>query len=113
MFNEEFLELLKKRGVSPYKLAKELDIPKSLVYDWRNGVRVPSAENLVKLSGYFGVPLARLLGSGEYGEYDETEEDLMLLLHAARRLSKQDHDELVGGFKKSIELYLRAKGERV
>lgn len=112
MFNKIFIKLMQEKNVTPYKLAKELNIPKSLVYDWKNGVRTPNAENLVKLSSYFNVSVSYLLGEPDRSAEDEADQDLLVLLRAAKNLSKKDHDELVENFKRSIELYLRAKGEK-
>ena len=48
--------------MNPLSLAKEIGVPKSIVYEWRQGVREPSMENLLRLSDFFGVSLEYLTG---------------------------------------------------
>jgi len=67
----------------------------------------------MKLSEYFGVSMAYLLGGAETLPScdDNSEKELALMLRAARQLSPEDHDELVETLKKNVALYLRAKGQ--
>ncbi len=51
-----------KSGKSQYGLVKQQKISASLVFDWLTGKRLPSMENLVKLSEYFEVSVDYLLG---------------------------------------------------
>ena len=50
MFTERFNELLKSRGINAITLAKEIGVPKSIVYEWRSGVRDPSLENMLRIA---------------------------------------------------------------
>ncbi|MDD6799260.1 MAG: helix-turn-helix transcriptional regulator [Firmicutes bacterium] len=111
MFSDIFSQLLQSNKTNPLRVARDLGIPKSIVYEWKQGLRDPSAENLKKLSDYFGVSPAYLLGSDDSGEQvDESERQLVLMLREAKRLSPKDHDELVENFKKNLDIYLRIKG---
>ena len=82
-------------------------MPKSVVYEWKNGEREPSVENMVKLSEFFGVSLEYLAGQSEAPDSEERE--LIVMLRAAKEISKDDHDELIDSFKKNISAYLRSK----
>ena len=57
MFTERFNELLKSRGINAVTLAREIGVPRSIVYEWRSGVRDPSLENMLRVADYFGVSL--------------------------------------------------------
>lgn len=107
MFSEIFCHLLKEHNTNPLRLAKEIGVPKSIVYEWKNGEREPSIENTVKLSQYFGVSLEYLTGREE--STDSSERELIIMLRAAREISKDDHDELLESFKKNLGAYLRSK----
>ena len=110
MFNETFASLLKSKGMNPLSLAKAIGVPKSIVYEWKNGLREPSMENLVKLSDYFEVSLEYLTGkSGDANKNlppSEEEAELLLLLRAARQISEEDHNALVRSFKANLDVYL-------
>lgn len=107
MFSDILTELLSERGINTLRLAKEIGVPKSLVYEWRNGQREPSVANMVKLADYFGVPLEYLAGREE--KTDEGEKELIVMLRAAREISKDDHDEFVDSFRKNLGAYLNSK----
>lgn len=62
MFSEKFIELLQKHETSTYKLTKETGLSNGMISDWKNGKRLPSAENLIKVADYFGVSIDYLLG---------------------------------------------------
>jgi transcriptional regulator with XRE-family HTH domain len=68
VFYDKYVQLCKRRGVSPSAAAIEAGLSKSLVTKWKaNKVDVPSPDVLKKLSAYFGVPVSELLGEEEMG----------------------------------------------
>lgn len=106
MFTERFNELLKSRGINAVTLAKEIGVPKSIVYEWRSGARDPSLENMLRVADYFGVSLEYLTGRED--EETDIEKELLVLLRAARDISVEDHDALVNSFKSNLNIYLRS-----
>jgi transcriptional regulator with XRE-family HTH domain len=106
MFTERFNELLRSRGINAVTLAKEIGVPKSIVYEWRSGVRDPSLENMLRVADYFGVSLEYLTGRED--EENDIEKELLVLLRAARDISVEDHDALVNSFKSNLNIYLRS-----
>ncbi len=112
MFSDIFRQLLQDNHTTALQTAKDLHIPKSIVYEWKNGQRTPSAENMKKLAAYFHVSFAQLLGIPETDspeDSDNSEQELLLMLRTAREISPEDHNELVENMKRSLNLYLRAK----
>lgn len=109
MFKDNFERLLQERGISALQLARETGIPKSVVYEWRKGERLPSAENLAKLSRYFGVSLDEIMGelsvflSGE-------ERDLIMLLREASKVSGEQREKIMDELKRGMEKYLSESG---
>lgn len=97
MFYDRFVYLCKQKGISPTRAALDAGISKSLVTKWKtNNVKDPSPDVLRKLSKYFNITVAELMGeetektptvSGEpeidmseidiafYGGYKELSED--------------------------------------
>ena len=62
MFKDIFSKLIHDRGLSPYKVAKDTKIPKSIVYEWASGEREPISEYVLTLANYLDVSVDYLLG---------------------------------------------------
>lgn len=57
-------ELMQKRGVSSYKLAKKIGVHVSTVTNWKEG-NSPKIEHLKKVADYFGVTVDDLLSDNQ------------------------------------------------
>ena len=64
MLQEEFLKPL---GLTPYRLAKDIDVPATRVYDIVSGKRAITAETDLLLCRYFGLSDGWWLAVQEYG----------------------------------------------
>lgn len=53
--------ILFDKGVTPYRMCKDLDIPTSSITGWRRGDYNPSLRNLKKIADYLGVSISELL----------------------------------------------------
>ena len=54
--------MAERNNLSAYKLSKETGISDRLIGYWKNGDKLPSAENIVILATYFGISSDYLLG---------------------------------------------------
>lgn len=54
-FQDKLKELRNQKGISQYKLAKDLNISRSVVAKWETGLVVPSDESLKLLCNYFNI----------------------------------------------------------
>lgn len=54
---EKFAALLKERGLTAYRVAKENDIAPSVFSDWKTGRSKPKFDKLLILAKYFNVPV--------------------------------------------------------
>ena len=61
-FPQQFDFLLKHFIYTCYKLSKELKIHQSTLYAWKNGKRVPTVENIIKLAEFFDCRVDFILG---------------------------------------------------
>lgn len=52
---EKLQKLLDKKGITAYRLSKELGISKSKFSDWKSGRSIPKTDKLIKIADYFGV----------------------------------------------------------
>ncbi len=64
MSYRRFEELLRGKGATVYRVAKETGIPASTFTDWKNGRSVPKTEKMIKIADFFGVGLEQLIGEG-------------------------------------------------
>ena len=111
MFADIFNTLLKERGTNALSVAKQINVPKSIVYEWKQGKREPSMENLIKLSDYFQVSLEYLSGI-DNEQTSENERELLVLLRAAKSISEEDHDALINSFKANLNVYIKSNDKR-
>ncbi len=109
MFSDNLKYLLQIRRMNPMMLAKDIQVPKSIVYEWTHGQREPSMDNLLKLADYFSVSLEYLTGRPETRDPDE--EELIVLLRATKTISPADHEALLRSFKENLDTYLRSQGK--
>ena len=60
-----FEELLQKRGVSTYKVAKDTGIAQSVFSSWKNGISTPKQDKMQKIADYFNVSVEYLMTGKE------------------------------------------------
>lgn len=53
----KFEELLKKHGITAYRVAQETGVPTSTLSDWKRGRSVPKIDKLQKIAKYFDLPV--------------------------------------------------------
>lgn len=60
MYNK-FRQLIKDRGITPYRVAKDTGISQVTLTDWKKGRSTPKVDKLIKITNYLGVPLEEFL----------------------------------------------------
>ncbi len=99
-----FEKLLKDRGITAYKVAKDTGVTTATLSSWKTGRYEPKPEKLKIIADYFGVSVDYLMTgeekeSDKYYLNDETAEmaqalfenrDLRVLFDAARDASPED-----------------------
>ena len=58
---EKLDALLKARGITAYRLAKDLEMAPTVFSDWKSGKSKPKAGKLKKIADYFGVTIEYFL----------------------------------------------------
>lgn len=59
-FSERLNQLLRERGISAYRLAKDIGVSGQTVSNWKNG-SIPSADQVITVADYFNVSTDYLL----------------------------------------------------
>lgn len=62
MFKERFEQLLQSRHLTTYRVAKDLGMSQGLMNEYKNGVKLPSVQNLIKIADQLGCSVDYLLG---------------------------------------------------
>lgn len=65
-FAENLTRIQAERGVTNYRIAKEIDVNQTSIVNWKNGT-MPHPRNVNRLADYFNVSVDELL-SGDKSE---------------------------------------------
>lgn len=64
-FSQRLALLIEGKGITAYRVRKDLSFSNSIVDDWLAGKRLPNGENLIKLADYFEVSIDYLVGRSD------------------------------------------------
>lgn len=101
---ERIHKLIKEKGISKYRLAKDLDVPPSTVRSWINYNINPREQNIKKLEKYFGVHPAWL----RYGAQETSPESKDESVRTADKIKQfaDDYPESIPFLEDVIELFM-------
>ena len=119
-FYEKYRQLCTELGKSDSAVAAEIGLSNSTVTTWRQGA-IPRRPTLKRVADYFGVSVEEMMGysgiektptsEGERNAVQtEDEEDMLLLARHMAPIPEDDRKQLKEQFRKSIDLYLKARG---
>jgi transcriptional regulator with XRE-family HTH domain len=97
-------KLIKEKGISKYRLAKDLGVPPSTVRSWINYNISPREPNLEKLANYFKVHPAWLRYTDE--SYAPEFQDKSLRIDSEIRQFTKDYPECLPYLEEVIELFI-------
>ena len=100
---EIFEQLLKQRGIKPYRVYKDTGVPQSTLSDWKTTGKAPGIEHLKKIADYFNVTIDYLLGNvkkerpaPDRGEPEITFDDFTYALHnESQELTDENKQKLL------------------
>lgn len=59
---QKFEQLVKARGITAYRVAKDIGISPVVFSDWKSGKSKPKVDKLKMIADYFGVTIEYFLG---------------------------------------------------
>lgn len=62
MFTEIFVDYLQKNKMTAYEVAKNTGISQGLMNEYKNGIKLPTIQNLIKIANYLDCSVDYLLG---------------------------------------------------
>ena len=78
---DRFEQLLKERGVTAYRVAKDANISTSTMSNWKTGRSEVSTSTLQKIADYFGVSIEWLLGNTEVRNVPDPKDGNALIIN--------------------------------
>lgn len=99
LFTERFLPLIEKSGKTDIELEKAMELPRSIIYDWRTGRNKSSYKKYASnFAAYFNVSTDYLLGNTDNpqnpkGDVDPETAEAMELF---KKLSSEQRDNVLG-----------------
>lgn len=58
---DKFRRIITEKGITPYRVAKDTNIPTATMSDWKNGKSKPKVDKLQKIATYLGVKIEDLI----------------------------------------------------
>lgn len=58
---QKFKQLVKARGITTYRVAKDIGLAPTVFSDWKSGKSKPKVDKLKKIADYFGVTIEYFL----------------------------------------------------
>lgn len=98
-FIENLTKKIKEQGITKTKLAKEVGIPESTIRMWEKGSE-PTIDKVIKISRYFAIPIAELLGIEEHYENDDE------LLEYFHKLPNREQIKWIGKLEEAAKEYI-------
>ncbi len=75
---ERLAQLRKERGLTQAALAESLRVSRQAVSRWEVGTSIPTSDNLIALSGLYGISVDELIGKRETETADPAQGDIAM-----------------------------------
>ena len=66
IFTDRFVKILQIRNITPYKIAKDTNISQGLMGEYKQGKKIPTVQNLIKIADYLDCSIDYLVGRTDY-----------------------------------------------
>ena len=103
MFHNALNALIEEKGITPYRVAKDLGIHQGTMGKYAKGNNVPEAKNLTKIAEYFNVSVDYLLGKTDKN-IELTEGVEYAFFEGYKQLDDEDKAELNRAAQRMLEL---------
>lgn len=90
MFKTIFVNYLQENNITAYRVAKETGISQGLMNQYKNGLKTPTTENLIKIADYLKCSIDFLLGR------IATDEQEIKLINDFRQLTDEGKKAVIG-----------------
>ena len=106
--SDKLIELRKEKGWSQEDFAEKLDVSRQAISRWENGIALPDAQNILRISKLFHVTADYLLNDDYQGEVEPPAlETAAETAETAEGLSKSISCSNISDFQTGVESILR------
>lgn len=97
-FIQNLNNLLKQKGITKTELSRKIGISEGSIRSWERGTE-PTVDKVIKISEYFTIPIAELLGIQEHYENDAE------LLEHFHKLPEREQIKWIGKLEEAAKEY--------
>lgn len=97
-FIENLNKLLKQNGITKTELSRQIGITEGSIRSWEKGTE-PTVDKVIKISEYFTIPIAELLGLQQHYQNDDE------LLEYFHRLPEREQIKWIGKLEEAAKEY--------
>lgn len=108
--------LCEQKGVSAYRMCKDVGIQPSIMTDLKKGRRSSmKAETIAKIAAYFEVSVESILGfeqkeiPADKGSEDE-DDDFVVLARHMKKIPEKERQRIIKNFRETVDMYLEVVG---
>jgi transcriptional regulator with XRE-family HTH domain len=105
MIGKKLYELIENKGITAYKIAKDININKQTVLNYIKDINIPTLDNAKKIADYFGVTLDYLVSEKLEGDMEISEIGSNIMKESDDSIYHytNNFDGLINIFKKKIK----------
>lgn len=82
---ERFLQLLKEKGITAYRVGKDTNISQTTLSSWKKGISQPKLDKLQIIADYFNVSIEWLMGTSNIKEKTIISKENIVYVEKKRR----------------------------
>lgn len=97
-FIKNLNKLLKQNGITKTELSRQIGITEGSIRSWERGTE-PTVDKVIKISEYFTIPIAELLGLKQHYQNDDE------LLEYFHRLPEREQIKWIGKLEEAAKEY--------
>lgn len=89
---ERFLQLLKKKNITAYRVGKDTGISQNTLSYWKKGTGKPKTDKLKKIADYFNVSLKWLMGISDIKEKTVIGKDNIIYIEKKENFTDEERE---------------------
>lgn len=108
--------LCEQKGISAYRMCKDVGIQPSIMTDLKKGRRSSmKAETIAKIAAYFEVSVESILGfeqkeiPADKNSEDE-DDDFVVLARHMKKIPEKERQRIIKNFRETVDMYLEVMG---
>lgn len=98
-----FLEIISKKGITPYSISKNVGIATSTLSDWKNGKSMPKSDKMKKIADYIGADVDYIITGEKKPDFETLGKEHAELLKMYEMLNSEEKEQILNIMKLLIK----------